>query len=282
MADRAAGILLHPTSLPGRFGIGDIGPMAERFLDWLQSAGQSVWQVLPLGPTGHGSSPYGALSSFAGNPLLISPEKLVEELDRLVRLPGLSNIWIPPIRNRIDMLATGIKSPLGIKVAGNDLAGIERTAGEVERVVKGVPGVSSVLAERVRGGRYIEVKIDRAAAARYGLSISEVQSVVSAAITQLIVAMFATSVYPTIGASGGVFGLLLAYGMYFPNNRIMLLIPPIPLPARVFVVLYAVLELFLGVTGSQEGVAHFAHLGGMIGGYALLRFWRTGFGRSSR
>jgi 4-alpha-glucanotransferase len=79
MADRAAGILLHPTSLPGRFGIGDIGPMAERFLDWLQSAGQSVWQVLPLGPTGHGASPYGALSSFAGNPLLISPEKLVEE-----------------------------------------------------------------------------------------------------------------------------------------------------------------------------------------------------------
>ena len=109
-------------------------------------------------------------------------EKLVEELDSLVRLPGLSNIWIPPIRNRIDMLATGIKSPLGIKVAGNDLAQIERTAGEIERVVKDVPGVSSVLAERVRGGRYIEVKIDRAAAARYGLSISDVQSVVSAAI----------------------------------------------------------------------------------------------------
>ena len=109
-------------------------------------------------------------------------EKLVEELDSLVRLPGLSNIWIPPIRNRIDMLATGIKSPLGIKVAGNDLAEIERTAGEIERVVKDVPGVSSVLAERVRGGRYIEVKIDRAAAARYGLSISDVQSVVSAAI----------------------------------------------------------------------------------------------------
>ena len=112
----------------------------------------------------------------------MTPEKLVEELDSLVRLPGLTNIWIPPIRNRIDMLATGIKSPLGIKVAGNDLAEIERAASAIERVVKDVPGVSSVLAERVRGGRYIEVKIDRASAARYGLSISDVQSVVSAAI----------------------------------------------------------------------------------------------------
>ena len=79
MTERAAGILLHPTSLPGRFGIGDIGPMAERFLDWLASAGQSIWQVLPLGPTGGGASPYGSLSAFAGNPLLISPERLVEE-----------------------------------------------------------------------------------------------------------------------------------------------------------------------------------------------------------
>ena len=107
-------------------------------------------------------------------------------------------------------------------------------------------------------------------------------SVVSAAITQLAFAMFTGGVYPTIGASGGVFGLLLAYGIYFPHNRIMLLFPPIPLPARVFVVLYAVLELFLGVTGSQEGVAHFAHLGGMIGGFALLRFWRGGGRRPSR
>ena len=107
-------------------------------------------------------------------------------------------------------------------------------------------------------------------------------SVVSAAITQLIVAMFTGAIYPTIGASGGVFGLLLAYGLYFPHNRIMLLFPPVPLPARVFVVLYAVLELFLGVTGSQQGVAHFAHLGGMIGGVLLLRFWRTGIRRPSR
>jgi Cu(I)/Ag(I) efflux system membrane protein CusA/SilA len=109
-------------------------------------------------------------------------DKLIEELDSLVRLPGLSNIWIPPIRNRIDMLATGIKSPLGIKVAGNDLAEIERVGAEIERVVKEVPGVSSALAERVQGGRYIEVRIDRLAAARYGMSIADVQSVVSAAV----------------------------------------------------------------------------------------------------
>src|SRR5688500_18853263 len=97
----------------------------------------------------------------------MTPEKLVEELDRIVRLPGLSNIWIPPIRNRIDMLATGIKSPLGIKVSGNDLADIERAASSIERAVKDVPGVSSALAERVRGGRYIDVTIDRLASARY-------------------------------------------------------------------------------------------------------------------
>jgi membrane associated rhomboid family serine protease len=107
-------------------------------------------------------------------------------------------------------------------------------------------------------------------------------SVVSAAITQLIVAMLAGGIYPTIGASGGVFGLLLAYGMYFPRNRVMLLFPPIPMPARVFVVVYAAIELLLGVSGSQQGVAHFAHLGGMIGGYLLLRFWRGGIRRPSR
>ncbi|MEK6242977.1 MAG: efflux RND transporter permease subunit [Pseudomonadota bacterium] len=112
----------------------------------------------------------------------MTPEKLVEELDRLVRLPGLTNIWIPPIRNRIDMLATGIKSPLGIKVSGNDLAEIEQVAQAIERAVKGVPGASSVLAERVTGGRYIDVTIDRAAAARYGLNIVDVQSVVGSAI----------------------------------------------------------------------------------------------------
>jgi membrane associated rhomboid family serine protease len=98
--------------------------------------------------------------------------------------------------------------------------------------------------------------------------------VVSAAVSQFIVAAMMGGIYPTVGASGGVFGLLLAYGMYFPNNRVMLLFPPIPMPARVFVVVYAVIELYLGVTGSQAGVAHFAHLGGMIGGFIMLRYWR--------
>ena len=112
----------------------------------------------------------------------MTPEKLIEELDRVVQLPGLANIWIPPIRNRIDMLATGIKSPLGIKVSGNDLADIEKVAQAIERVVKKVPGASSVLAERVSGGRYIDVTIDRAAAGRYGLNIADVQSVIGSAV----------------------------------------------------------------------------------------------------
>ena len=99
--------------------------------------------------------------------------------------------------------------------------------------------------------------------------------VLSAAIAQLLTAAITGAVYPTVGASGGVFGLLLAYAIYFPHSRIILLFPPIPMPARVFVVVYAVLELFLGVTGTEAGVAHFAHLGGLVGGFIMLRFWRS-------
>ena len=112
----------------------------------------------------------------------MTPDKLVEELDRAVKVPGLSNIWVPPIRNRIDMLATGIKSPVGIKVAGTDLAVIDKLTTQIESVVKNVPGVSSALAERLTGGRYIDIDVDRAAAARYGLSVTDVQAIVATAI----------------------------------------------------------------------------------------------------
>lgn len=97
-------------------------------------------------------------------------------------------------------------------------------------------------------------------------------SVVSAAVVQLAFSALAdVQPYPTVGASGGVFGLLLAFGMMFPHRTILLLFPPVPMPAWLFVALYGALELLLGVTGTQEGVAHFAHLGGMLGGWLVLR-----------
>jgi Cu(I)/Ag(I) efflux system membrane protein CusA/SilA len=112
----------------------------------------------------------------------LTPDALVAELDRIVQVPGLANVWVPPIRNRIDMLATGIKSPVGIKVAGSSLEQIDRTTAAIAEAVRAVPGVSSAFAERLTGGRYIDVDIDRDAAARFGLNVADVQSVVSSAI----------------------------------------------------------------------------------------------------
>lgn len=109
-------------------------------------------------------------------------EKIIEELDQTVRLPGLANLWVPPIRNRIDMLSTGVKSPIGIKVSGTDLADIDITAQQIEEVAKQVPGVVSALAERLVGGRYIDVDIKREQAARYNMTIEDVQLFVSSAI----------------------------------------------------------------------------------------------------
>ena len=100
--------------------------------------------------------------------------------------------------------------------------------------------------------------------------------VVSAGLAQIIVSAVGNwPAYPTVGASGGVFGLLLAFGLYFPRRMVMLIFPPIPMPAWLFVTLYGLLELYLGVTGTQQGVAHFAHLGGMLGGYLVIRSWRS-------
>ncbi len=98
-------------------------------------------------------------------------------------------------------------------------------------------------------------------------------SVLSAAAMQLLVNHLSGNMVPTVGASGGVFGLLLAYGVCFPRRQLMLLFPPIPMSARMFVILYAIIELTLGITGVEMEVAHFAHIGGMIGGYWIIRRW---------
>jgi Cu(I)/Ag(I) efflux system membrane protein CusA/SilA len=112
----------------------------------------------------------------------MTPERLVEELDRAVRLPGLANLWVPPIRNRIDMISTGIKSPLGIKVSGADIPQIDAVAREVQKAALKVPGIQSALAENQGQGRYLEIRLQREKAARYGLSVSEAQEFVSSAL----------------------------------------------------------------------------------------------------
>jgi membrane associated rhomboid family serine protease len=101
-------------------------------------------------------------------------------------------------------------------------------------------------------------------------------SIVGAALLHMVVtSLMGRAMVPTVGASGGVFGVLLAFGMFFPQRRIMLLIPPIPMKAWVFVTLYGLIELGMGVFGTQQGVAHFAHLGGMLAGFLLLSYWRN-------
>ncbi len=112
----------------------------------------------------------------------MTPEKLRLELDAAVKVPGLTNLWVPPIRNRIDMLATGIKSPIGIKVSGPDIDTLARLGDRIEQVAKTVPGVSSALAERVAGGRYLDVTVKPEAAARYGLSQADVQRLIATVI----------------------------------------------------------------------------------------------------
>ena len=112
----------------------------------------------------------------------MTPEKLRQELDRAVKAPGLTNLWVPPIRNRIDMLATGIKSPIGIKVSGPDVAVLAKLGDRLEQVARTVPGVSSALAERVAGGRYLDVKVRPDVAARYGLSQADVQRLIATVV----------------------------------------------------------------------------------------------------
>jgi len=112
----------------------------------------------------------------------MSKDKLKQELDGLIQFPGLTNAWVMPIKTRIDMLATGIKTPIGIKIAGGDLVEIEKIGKQIEGILKEVTGTASVYAERVSGGRYVKVDIDREKASRYGLNIAEIQQLVAVAI----------------------------------------------------------------------------------------------------
>jgi Cu(I)/Ag(I) efflux system membrane protein CusA/SilA len=118
----------------------------------------------------------------------MTTEKLRAELDRIVRVPGIANAWVPPIKTRIDMLATGIKTPLGIKISGPDLAEIERIGAAVERELREVAGTFGVYAERAATGRYVDVVIRRAEAARYGLNVGDLQSAISTAVGGMTVA----------------------------------------------------------------------------------------------
>lgn len=112
----------------------------------------------------------------------MTTEKLIEELDSRLKIPGLANVFVPPIRNRIDMLATGIKSPVGVKIAGPDLDTLQRLGEEIERAVKAVPGTTSAVSDRISGGRYVDIEVNRLAAARYGLSIADVQVTAATAV----------------------------------------------------------------------------------------------------
>lgn len=119
--------------------------------------------------------------------------------------------------------------------------------------------------------------IERTFGARHFIVYYFVCAIVAALAQLLVVKYFTHGFYPTIGASGAIFGLLLAFGMLYPQEKVMLIFLPVPMPAWLFVIGYAAVELFLGVTGTAAGVAHFAHLGGMLGGIVLIQYWRGRF-----
>ncbi|HYE58244.1 MAG TPA: CusA/CzcA family heavy metal efflux RND transporter, partial [Rhodothermales bacterium] len=182
-------LLYMPTTLPG------IGPQAAK--DLLQRTDRIIAQFPEvervfgkIGQAETATDP--APMSMIETTILLRPESewrdgvtrdsLVRALDAAVRFPGLTNAWTPPIRTRIDMLATGIKTPVGIKIAGPDLATLDRIGGEVERAVRALPGARSVIAERALGGHFLDVEVDRASAARFGLTSGDVQEAFAAAV----------------------------------------------------------------------------------------------------
>jgi len=182
-------LLYMPTTLPG-VSIGKAGELLQQ-TDKLIASVPEVERVFgKIGRADTATDP--APLTMIETTILLKPrdewregmtlDKLIEELDRTVDFPGLTNAWVQPIKTRIDMLATGIKTPIGIKVAGPDLDVIEDIGREIERVLSDVPGTASVYSERVAGGRYVEIVPDRVAAARFGLNIGDINTIVAAAI----------------------------------------------------------------------------------------------------
>src|ERR1019366_7507218 len=112
----------------------------------------------------------------------MTTDKLIAEMDKALQIPGVANSWTMPIKARLDMLATGIRTPIGIKVFGKDQEGIERVAKDIEAAVKDVPGTTSAFAERITGGYYLDIVPDREALARYGMAVGDLQDVISTAL----------------------------------------------------------------------------------------------------
>ncbi|NJD11458.1 MAG: efflux RND transporter permease subunit, partial [Gemmatimonadetes bacterium] len=182
-------ILYMPTTLPG-IGVTEARVALQRQDSILYAIPEVVSVFGKAGRANTATDPAG-LDMFETTIVLkpesqwragMTMERLVEEMDSLVRYPGMTNAWTMPIKGRIDMLATGIRTPVGIKIFGNDLGELERIGREVERAVQMVPGTRSVFAERAVSGYYLDVDIDRAAAARYGINIAEVQAVLGSAV----------------------------------------------------------------------------------------------------
>jgi membrane associated rhomboid family serine protease len=166
--------------------------------------------------------------------------------------------------------------PLGPDVSGDTSAGVVTVGFRVWQVVTYAfmhGGFEHILFNML--GLYMfGGTIERAFGSRHFAIYYFTCAIVAAVAQLLVVKYFTHGFYPTIGASGAIFGVLLAFGMLYPHEKVIMLFLPIPMPAWLFVILYAALELFLGVTGTQAGVAHFAHLGGMLGGYVLIQYWR--------
>ncbi|WP_026973170.1 efflux RND transporter permease subunit [Aliagarivorans marinus] len=182
-------LMYMPTTYPG-ISIGKARELLQQTNKLIKTVPEvkSVWGKVGRADTATDPAPLTMIETFIQlkprsewRPGLTS-EGLRQELDSLVQFPGLSNAWVMPIKTRIDMLATGIKTPVGIKIAGPDLQVIEGLGEQLEELLKQVPGTASAYAERVAGGRYITIDIDRQRAARYGLSISDIHELTSAAV----------------------------------------------------------------------------------------------------